>query len=527
MNGKSTFRAYLSAYHNEVTGSKLILHVEFPDGRHNMIQIEDGYFQELAYKRLNYVNDHDPSKIDAILITHNHIDHTGLLPKSVRDGFNGHIYMTEITAELCPLYLYNSCQHQQENVEEMKKEYPAEEKIFRPLYRKSDVENTIKKIIGVSYGKTIEILPGIEVTFFVNAHILGAAMILVQCKYGEFQPINFFFTGDYRLENCFFEMPPIPKKVREMPLIMVHEATNGEVDSKDVKHCLWQNITNAVAKKMDILIGVLAQGREQEMLYLLKLMQEAGVLPKWYNIYVDGPLGIKTTAKYQKILSWYNPKKADFLPEGVIYVTPEMRDSVLSDPRPKIILTTSGMLSQGPARTYVPVYLERPNAMIHLVSYAAEGTVARALLDAKHKEEVTYGSQKFKKRAILKSTREKSSHATADQMIGFINQFTNIQALLLQHGSYESLDTFERRVVEETDVEKIGRLNRSTMYAIYQYADRKDKWDNLVIKERPNKVEAVYAYKPSKEEEEKRRKAKRRRKAAKRAAKNRRGYKHH
>lgn len=497
MKGKSSFRAYLSGYHNEVTGSRMLLQVEFPDGRISRILIDCGYFQELAHKRLNYVDDLDPSLIDAILITHNHIDHTGLLPKFVRDGFNGHIYMTDITAELCP------------------------------LYHKSDVENTIKKIVGVPYGNTIEILPGIEATFFTNAHILGAAMILVQCKSQGTKDINFFFTGDYRLENCFFDMPPIPEKVRNMPLIMVHEATNGEVDSKDVKRCLWQNITNAVVKKMDILIGVLAQGREQEMLYLLKLMQEARALPKWYQIFVDGPLGIKTTAKYQEILSWYNPKKADFLPEGVIYVTPEMRETVLSDPRPKIILTTSGMLSQGPARTYVPVFMERPNAMIHLVSYAAEGTVARALLDAKHKEEVNYGSHKFKKRATIKSTREMSSHATADQMIGFINQFTNIQALLLQHGSYESLDTMERRVVEETNVERIGKLNRNTMYAIYQCAKRRDKWPNLIIKERPNKVESAYAYKPNKEELEKQRKSKRSRKAAKRAAKNRRRYQHH
>lgn len=519
MNGKSAFRAYLMGYHNEVTGSKMVLQVEFPDGRINRVQIEDGYFQELDHKRLNYVNDLNPSLIDAILITHNHIDHTGLLPKSVRDGYNGHIYMTEITAELCPMYLYNSSQHQQENVEEMKKEYPAEEKIFKPLYHKSDVENTVKKIVGVPYRKTIEILPGIEVTFYENAHILGAAMILVQCKSEGSKDINFFFTGDYRLENCFFEMPSIPQRVRNMPLIMVHEATNGEIDSKDVKRCLWQNITNAVANRMDILIGTLAQGREQEILYLLKLMQDAGVLPKWYKIYVDGPLGIKTTTKYQGILSWYNPKKADFMPEGVFYVTPQTRDSVLSDPSPKIILTTSGMLSQGPARTYVPVYLERSNAMIHLVSYAAEGTVARALLEAKHKEEVTYGSQKFKKRATIKSTREMSSHATADQMIRFINQFTNIQALILQHGSYESLDAFEKRVLEETNVEKVGRLNRQTMYAIYQCANSGDKWPNLVIKERPNKVEAMYEYRPNKVERERTREAKKRKKAIKRKGK--------
>lgn len=522
MNSKLAFRAYLSGYHNEVTGSRMLLQVEFPDGRVKRVLIDCGYFQEIDHKRLNYVDDLDPSTIDAILITHNHIDHTGLLPKFVRDGYNGHIYMTEITTELCPLYLYNSCQHQAENVEEMQKEYPAEAKIFRPLYHKSDVENTVKKMVGVPYRKTVEILPGIEATFYENAHILGAAMILLQCKSEGKRSINFFFTGDYRLENCFFKMPAIPQKVRNMPLIMVHETTNGEIDSGDIKRCLWTNIVNAVSKKMDILIGTLAQGREQEMLYLLKLMQEARVLPKWYKIYVDGPLGIKTTAKYQEILSWYNPKKADFMPEGVIYVTPKTRDSVLSDQSPKIILTTSGMLSQGPARTYVPVFLERSNAMIHLVSYAAEGTVARALLDAKHKEEVLYGSQKLKKRAMIKSTREMSSHATADQMIGFINQFTNIQKLILQHGSYESQDAFEKRVVEETNAKDVGRLNRQTRYAIYQCAGLKNTWLNMKIKELPNKVESRYAYKPSKKEREQTRAERKRKKAAKRAAKNRR-----
>ena len=115
MNGD--FKVYLTAYHSEVTGSRLLLNAVYPDGRCQRILVDCGYYQEIEYRYLNYEHELNPESVDAILITHNHIDHTGLLPKMVRDGYRGPIYMTKMTQLLLPSFLMDSASQQEENAE--------------------------------------------------------------------------------------------------------------------------------------------------------------------------------------------------------------------------------------------------------------------------------------------------------------------------------------------------------------------------------------------------------------------------
>lgn len=526
MKNKPAFKAYLSAYHNEVTGSRLLVVVEFPNGTTRRILVDCGYFQEIKYRHLNYVDDLNPESIDAMIITHNHIDHTGLIPKFVRYGYQNKIYMTKITQELCPAFLYDCCEQQEENAEDMRQRCPDEADKFKPLYYAEDVDKATDLFVGVSYRKTLEIFPGIKMTYFENGHILGAGMVLLQCHYDGMQDINFFFTGDYRRKNCFYEVPPLPKWLRKLPIIMVHESTYGSTNSNEIKKCFKDNVLTAFEKKQDILIGAFAQGRMQEMLYFFKCLEDEGLLPEDYVICVDGPLGIKTTHKYQSILSWYNPSKADFLPKCVEFVSPKDRSHLPFDGRHKIIITTSGMLSNGPAHYYVPIYLAKENAMIHLAGYAAEETLARKLLETKRADSVKIGGVVIEKKCIVKTTREWSSHITADDGIEFINEFENIIFLAVNHGEENCRNTFAKRVLEETPVKEVGLIDRDEMYVFYQNATKGVNYNDMLIKVLPAKLNSSYEMSSKQKDLEKRRKRqeekaekKKNRNAAKRARK--------
>lgn len=488
MKKNGPFKSSLSAYQSEVTGSTIPVTVDFPDGTTRKLLVDRGYFQEIKYQRLNYADNIDPKEIDAIIITHNHLDHTGLLPKLVRDGYTGPIYMTEITQELCTEFLYDSALHQDENAFDLRKRYPDEAEIFKPLYCEKDVEQTLKQVIGVPYYSTLEILPGIKLTYFENGHLLGAGMVLLQISYPGMQDINYFFTGDYRMRNPLYPVPALPKWVKNLPIILVNESTYGATDSTDIKKCFRNNVLTSFAKRENIFCGTFAQGRLQEVLYEFKLLEDDGLIPPEYAIYVVGTLGTQTTKKYQNILSWYNSSKADFIPKRTIFARPNMIYDIINEARPKIVLSTSGMLSKGPSRTFVSYFLRDPKTMIHLVGYAAEGTLARAILDAKREESVKFNSQVLVKKAIVKTTREFSAHATADEMLEFIRQFKNLQFIAINHGETSSQIAFQKRIVDETGNKKVELLNRDSVYVFYQNTPSGVRYTDMLIKKNTPEV---------------------------------------
>ncbi len=482
----SAFKAYACAYHNEVTGSRIMIVVERPDGIKYRILVDDGYFQEIPYRYLNYVEEITPDEIDAIIITHNHIDHTGLVPRTVKQGFRKSIYMTEITQELIGNYWRDSAEQQEDNARDMRERYPDEAHKFHALYHVEDVDRALKHCVGLAYRKTLEILPGVKLTFWENSHLLGAGMILLQCSHQNMKPFNFLFTGDFKFENSFTRVPMFPKWFRNMELIMFCESTYGSTRKEDIKFCFRNNILEAFSRKQNILIGAFAQGRMQEMLYEFKCLQDEGVIPPEYEIWVDGPLGIATTFKYQEILEWYNPTRKDFLPKNLHFVNPKAREEILSGGALKILITTSGMLSNGPAKVYVPIFLEHPNSLIHLVGYAAEETLARKLLDAKRDDTVTIGSKIYHKRAVVKTTREKTSHATEDELLKLINLFTNVRFLGINHGNTDVKEVFYEDILKECpNVDAVGILDREHMFAFYRIGYKKDPNTRIIVKAQP------------------------------------------
>lgn len=478
-------KAYLSAYHQEVTGSRFLLRIEFPDGEKSTILIDCGYFQEIEYRVLNYVYDINPEKIDAVILTHNHVDHTGLVPKLVREGYNGPVYMTAITRELVGNFWKDCASMQEENAEYLIQKFPNDAWQFKPLYYAEDASKAVSLSVGLPFRKEIEIIPGrVYMTYYENGHLLGAGMVHLRIVAYRKQDLEFFFTGDYKPTNPFFRVPPLPKKLLKRNLIVICESTYGSTRSSEIKKCLKTNLSKAFKEHRNILIGAFAQGRMQEMLLLLKQMQEDGLIPKEYKIKLDGNLGIKTTAIYREILSWYNPSMKDFMPEGLEIVEASTRNNIL-DESPVVLVTTSGMLSNGPAVTYVPIFIEDPNSLIHLVGYAAEETLARDILEAENRDEIRIRKEVYRKRAKVQSTRECTSHATEDQLLELLGLFENPVAFYVNHGATEVQKHFLQDIRDEfPDMENVDCINRNIMYQFTMNGNRR-RWD-LVIKKMPS-----------------------------------------
>ena len=189
----------------------------------------------------------------------------------------------------------------------------------------------------------------------------------------------------------------------------------------------------------------------------------------------------------------------DFLPEGLETVDCSARESILEDENPVVLVTTSGMLSNGPAVTYVPIFIENPNSLIHLVGYAAEETLARDLLEAGDKEEIKIRGEVYKKRAKVLTTRECTSHATEDQLMALLDQFENPVAFYINHGATDVQTHFLKDIEERfPNMEHVDSINRNVMFQFTMNGNRRH-WD-LTIKKMPSGLSKYGLGKKSSEE---------------------------
>lgn len=458
---KTKFYIDIMAFHPEVTGSCNLVVVKYPDGTTTKFVVDCGLFQEKEHEAKNNELPFDSKTIDFVLITHNHVDHTGRLPYLVKEGYENSIYMTNTTSQLIRLALSDS-------YKVLKNIAKRDNK--KVLYSDDDVRNALSKIKGVKFNEEIQITPSIRATFLSNGHLLGAAMILVKISYPGCEDINLLFTGDYNNKNMFFDVEDIPDNIKDLPLTIIQEATYGDMDSTDITYCYEDNIVKAINDKKTVVTPVFSLGRAQEMLYVIKKLQDSEKLSKSIPIYLDGKLAIQYTNIYTSKKIKFKDEIKEFLPDNLTYVDDmELRRKILNDTTAKIILTTSGMGSYGPAQTYIPEFLSRKNALIQFTGYTAEGTLGERLKSAPYGEPVNVAGLVVVKRADVEYTTEYSAHAKADEMINFLNQFTNVKMILINHGEKQSKDAFAKRVLKEVETKHVGILGNEYFFRIDPY----------------------------------------------------------
>lgn len=466
MGNTNRFYVDVMALHEEVTGSCILNNIKFPDGTTKKVLVDCGLFQEMEYSELNKGLPFNASDIDYVIVTHNHVDHTGRLPLLVKNGFRGNIHMSYTTSKLISNALEDSYK-----VLKNKAKLANEPQ----LYSDGDVDETLKLVKGHPFEESIWLDDNIKLTFFMNGHLPGAIIVLMQIKYRDssdnyYENINLLFTGDYNNKNIFFDVPSIPKWVHQLPITIIQESTYGDMDSTEVEYVFERNVLNAVANNKEILIPVFSLGRSQEIMYILKTWQDQGKLDKSIPIYLDGKLAMRYTSLYLKDGLDNKEECKDFVPEKFEYVTDsEMRKTIMNNNEPKIILTTSGMGSYGPAQTYLPVYLKNNNALIHFTGYCAEGTLGRRLYDCIIGGKVDVSGLQVKKLADVQFTSELSAHAKADELIDFLKPFEDIKLLLVNHGNSTKKETYANRVIDEIDPKNVGILGRDYFFRVDGY----------------------------------------------------------
>lgn len=451
MGKKERFYADIMSVHPEVTGSCNIVTVRLPYGEKFHFIVDCGLFQEEEYMRWNNELVFNPANIDFCLVTHAHADHIGRLPFLIKKGYNGLIYCTDVTKNIMPSALKDSAKVLREN---------AKRKSEKALYDDVDVKQTLQHVRGYSFNEWIHVRAHVDVMFLSNGHLYGAAMILVRISYPKEKDINILFTGDYNNKNIFFDLEPIPKWVYSLPLTIVQESTYGDMESSEIKEQFDTNILRYIDTRGSIIIPVFALGRMQEVLYYLKRLQENQLLPVDIPIYLDGKLGITYTMMCEEGLLGVNQEMRDFLPENIIVVDKTTRGAIMQANSCKIIVTTSGMGSHGPAQTYIPNYITRNNTLIQFTGYVTEGTLGREIKETPRGETVKIRGILYKKEADVEYTSEFSAHAKADEIISFLRRFEKPNLVLINHGEFHTKEIFATRVLDEVNPKKVGVLGR-------------------------------------------------------------------
>lgn len=233
--------------HNEVTGSCHFLVIKFPNSETVRIAVDCGLFQEKENDQYNRGFPFDADKLDCVLITHNHVDHTGRIPLLVKQGYHKDIYCTKATKMLMPLALADSCKVLRDL---------SRRNNTKQLYSESDVNEAISQLKAVEYGETIQIHRYVKATFFMNGHLLGAAMILLKIQYEDEDAINLLFTGDYNSHNMFFDVEKLPNWVKVLPLTVIQESTYGDMDSEEIVQSFKSNVKNKMESGGTLIVPV-------------------------------------------------------------------------------------------------------------------------------------------------------------------------------------------------------------------------------------------------------------------------------
>jgi len=371
-----------------VTGSKYLL-----ESGDRKVLVDCGLFQGL--KELRERNWQDPpfkpSEIDAVIITHAHIDHTGFLPRLVKLGFSGKVFTSRATADLLKILLPDSARLQEEDAEYRNRKNLTSHSPALPLYDEDDAKATLELMNPVpNDGNAVEVCEGFRASFNVAGHILGASLVLVEMQNAREnnESVKFLFSGDLgHYDQPILKDPAIPSDCDYLMVESTYgDRLHGEVSSDDQ---LADIINEAAKRNAPILIPAFAVGRTQEVLYLIRELEEQKRIPV-LPVIVDSPMAAQATQVYNRFSEEHDEEYASILAHkkhplrtGSMRTASTREESKrLNDEKgARIIISASGMLTGGRVLHHAMRMLPDRNATIVFVGYQAAGTTGRRVQD--------------------------------------------------------------------------------------------------------------------------------------------------
>jgi metallo-beta-lactamase family protein len=386
----------------------------------------------------------DPTTVDAMILSHAHIDHSGNIPSLVKNGFQGNIYATPATRDLCSAMLRDSGHIQEEDVRYLNKKRARKgEPPVEPLYTQEDAMASLNHFVSVGYGRRLPVAPGVTLTFRDAGHILGSSVVVLDIQEGG-QKRRLLFSGDLGRPGA-----PIlkdPQVVDGVDYLLI-ESTYGDRLHDPIRTAdkeLRSVILDTHRRGGKVIVPAFAVGRTQELVYALHQLAEARKLPS-LPIYVDSPLAVNVTEIFRLHSECYDEEVKAFLEEAgrrdpfgfhrLEYVRSVEDSKELNFLRdPAVIISASGMAEAGRILHHLKNNVEDPRSTVLIVGWQAPHTLGRRLVERQPRIKI-FGEE-YNLRARVKTINGFSAHADRDELLDYVRQMgpEGLKRVFVVHG---------------------------------------------------------------------------------------------
>lgn len=439
----------------QVTGSKHLITTQ----KGTKILLDCGLFQGLNTHDLNQNFAFEPSEIDFVILSHAHIDHTGLLPRLVKKGFSGKIYCTAATKDLCSILLGDSARIQESDLVRInKRRVKRGEALLENLYAQDDVDKTLELLVAMNFREKFWLNEEVSCCFTDTGHILGAAALSLTIKEDD-KDINVFFSGDIGRPND--KILKSPEAFSQADYIIC-ESTYGaklhEAEADVKAHLLAIVEKICVQQKGKLLIPAFSIDRTQELVYALDQLETEGKLPK-IKVFVDSPLSVNATQIMKNHPECFNPSVLEYLKKGdgdafgfpnLTYVSATEDSKKLNTlDEPCIIISSSGMAEAGRIKHHIANHIEDVRCGVLLVGYTTPDSLGGQLKAGAKK--VTIFGEEHDVRAEVMVMDSFSAHADYQEIIQYLScqDKAKVKQLFLVHGDYDIQKIFREKLLHE------------------------------------------------------------------------------